>query len=105
MKLFVGLFFISTQLIASSNVGIEGRISSTSGCGKKAMVWLSLDKENYQERKLLIHTEVPVGGTFKFYTRPGSYQLRASDEMGCEFMQRVTVKDNPINQAVRLVKK
>lgn len=104
MKFLVGLLFLSTQAYASS-LGIEGRVTSSAGCGKKVMVWLSLDKDNFQERKLLIHTEVPAGGTFKFYTKPGAYQLRASDEVGCEFMQRLTVNTKSLNQAVKLVKK
>lgn len=103
MKFLVGLLFLSTQVYAST--GIEGRVTSSAGCGKKVMVWLSLDKDHFQERKLLIHTEVPVGGTFKFYTKPGAYQLRASDEVGCEFMQRLTVSNKSLNQTVKLVKK
>lgn len=69
------------------------------------MVWLSLDKENYQERLLLLHTEVPGGGTFRFYVKPGNYQIRASDEEGCEFLQKVQVQNRPIHLDVKLVKK
>lgn len=56
------------------------------------MVWVSLDKENYKERLLLMHTLVPVGGKFQFYLKPGSYQLHASDEKGCSFFEKISVK-------------
>lgn len=69
------------------------------------MVWLSLDKENYKERLLLMHTEVPVGGTYKFYLKPGDYQVRGSDEKGCEFLKRITVQNGEVNVAVNLEKK
>ncbi len=58
------------------------------------MVWVSLDKDEYKERLLLMHTEVPVGGTFQFYLKPGNYQIRASDEKGCEFLKRIKVDKN-----------
>lgn len=69
------------------------------------MVWVSLDKDNYKERLLLMHTEVPVGGNFQFYLKPGNYQIRASDEKGCEYMQRVTVGDAVKSLAVKLERK
>ena len=78
---------------------------STPGCGNKVMVWLSLDKENYQDRLLLIHTEVPAGGSFKLYTKPGRYQLRASDNVGCEFTKKFELKDESLKQVVKLEKK
>jgi hypothetical protein len=84
---------------------ISGKIASTPGCSKKVMVWLSLDKENYKERLLLMHTEVPVNGTFKFFVKPGAYQVRASDEAGCEFVQRVNVKERNLNIEIKMVKK
>lgn len=83
---------------------IEGKVDIPAGCSKKAMVWLSLDKENYKERLLLMHTEVPNKGTFRFYVKPGHYQLRASDESGCEFLKRVKVQ-GPLVEDVKLVKK
>ena len=88
----------------ASSSTIEGKVSSPVGCSKKAMVWLSLDKENYKERLLLMHTEVPAGGTFRFYVKPGSYQLRGSDETGCEFFKRVSVKGEQVEN-VQMVKK
>jgi hypothetical protein len=69
------------------------------------MVWLSLDKDNYQERLLLMHTEVPNQGSFQFYLKPGAYQLRASNEQGCEFEKKITVGDKVFHHVVRLVKK
>ncbi len=71
---------------------IQGQVSSTSQCDpKKAMVWLSLDKDNYKERLLLMHTMVPIGGTFEFHVKAGKYQVRASDEKGCEDFLRVEI--------------
>ena len=69
------------------------------------MVWLSLDKDNYKERLLLLHTEVPVGGTFQFYLKPGDYQVRGSDQKGCEFFQRVKVGESVSQVDVKMVKK
>lgn len=75
------------------------------GCAKKVMVWLSLDEDVKENRLLLMHTEVPNGGSYKFYTRPGKYQVRASDERGCEFFSRIEVKDKEETIEVRMVKK
>lgn len=69
------------------------------------MVWLSLDKDTYKERLLLMHTEVPVGGTFQFYLKPGDYQLRASDAKGCEFFQRIKVGVTVLETQVQMEKK
>lgn len=69
------------------------------------MVWVALDKNEYKERLLLMHTEVPVGGSFQFYLKPGDYQIRASDEKGCEFLQKVTVKDLVAQLQIKMVKK
>lgn len=95
---------MSFNAVAASST-ISGKVELPHGCGTKAMVWLSLDKENYKERLLLMHTEVPHKGSFAFYVKPGDYQVRASDPKGCEFFQRVSVKtDSPILN-VKLVKK
>lgn len=69
------------------------------------MMWLSLDKENYKERLLLMHTEVPVGGSFQFYLKPGKYQLRGSDKAGCEYLKRIVVTEKMGHVDVKLVKK
>ena len=97
------LIFMSFSAVARSPI-ISGKVELPQGCGKKAMVWLSLDKEDYKERLLLMHTEVPHKGTFSFYVKPGSYQIRASDPEGCEFLQRVKVTSSA-EIAVKLVKK
>jgi len=74
--------------------GVKGSVISPKECSGTAMVWVSLDKDEYKERLLLMHTEVPVGGTFQFYLKPGNYQIRASDEKGCEFLKRIKVDKN-----------
>lgn len=84
---------------------ISGKLEETKGCSKKAMVWLSLDKENYQERLLLMHTEIPQNGTFKFYVKPGKYQVRASDEAGCELVRKVEIKERNLTLNLKMVKK
>jgi len=84
---------------------ISGKVSATPGCSEKAMVYLSLDKENYKERLLLMHTEVPQNGTFKFFVKPGDYQIRAGDKAGCEFYKKVTVKERDMILDVKMVKK
>lgn len=97
------LTFLSTT--PSLTAAISGRVGPVEGCAKKVMVWLSLDRDHFQERKLLLHTEVPVGGSYKFYARPGKYQVRASDEVGCEFLARVEVKDTELTVNIGMVKK
>lgn len=92
-------------LSAPSERFISGKVESQKDCSKKAMVWLSYDKENYKERLLLMHTLVPVGGTFKFNVKPGNYQIRASDEAGCEFLKRLSVQGSDPVLAVKLEKK
>jgi hypothetical protein len=105
MKAFyLGLFlFTASQALAST--GVIGEVHSQKECSKEVMVWLSLDKENYKERLLLMHTLVPVGGKFQFYLKPGNYQVRASDEEGCEFFQRVKVTTSHSLIDVKMVKK
>lgn len=105
MKLFLCLILcFSFQLLAAETT-ISGKVLSSSGCAKKTMVWLSLDKENYHERLLLMHTEVPQGGTFEFYVKPGDYQVRVSDDEGCEYLKKVSIKDRPVSLSIQMVKK
>lgn len=101
----ISLFFVSNVMAVSIADSISGKVSATPGCSNKAMVYLSLDKDNYKERLLLMHTEVPQNGTFKFYVKPGNYQVRAGDKEGCEFFQKVSVKEREINLEVKMVKK
>jgi hypothetical protein len=106
MKLYLILLLIPSFLYAvSSEHYISGKVEANKLCSKKAMVWLSLDKENYKDRLLLMHTLVPVGGTFKFNVRPGEYQVRASDEAGCEFLKKVSVKGSDPHISIMLEKK
>lgn len=99
------LFILSFSTSAFGVVGVKGQISSPKDCGPKVMVWLSLDKDDYKERLLLMHSEVPVGGSFQFYLKPGSYQLRASDEKGCDFYKRIEIGQNLKDVAVTMVKR
>lgn len=103
MKLVLFLLLLISGAHAQDST-IEGKVLLTSGCSKKVMVWLSLDKENYKERLLLMHTEVPQGGTYRFYVKPGNYQIRGSDEIGCEYFKRVEVKGEQVEN-IQLVKK
>jgi hypothetical protein len=103
-SLLLIIFLFINQAQAAS--GVKGKVSSPKECSNKTvMVWLSLDKDNYKERLLLMHTEVPVGGTFQFYLKPGDYQLRASDESGCEFYQKLKVDRTVASINVLLEKK
>jgi hypothetical protein len=101
----ITFLFISNAMAVSIADSISGKVGVTPGCGNKVMVYLSLDKENYKERLLLMHTEVPQNGTFKFYVKPGNYQIRAGDKEGCEFFQRVTVSKRDVDLTVKMVKK
>lgn len=101
----ISLLLITSAWAISIADSISGKVGKTEGCSKKVMVFLSLDKENYKERLLLMHTEVPQNGTFNFYVKPGQYQIRASDEAGCEFLQKVTVKERDLFLNVKMVKK
>lgn len=103
IKFLIALLF-TAQAIASET-GVTGSIRSPKGCSGNVMVWLSLDKDNYNERLLLMHTEVPAKGSFQFYLKPGAYQLRASNEQGCDFEKKITVGDKVFHHVVRLVKK
>ncbi len=86
--------------------GVVGEVNSVKDCSpKEVMVWLSLDKDDYKERLLLMHTLVPVGGKFQFYLKPGHYQLRASDEQGCSFYQKIKVQETLESIHIRMVKK
>ena len=103
--LFLLAFFISLTAVASTT-GVKGVVRSQKECSTgPVMVWLSLDKDNYNERLLLMHTEVPVGGSFQFYLKPGAYQLRASDQSGCESLQKIKVSGSLLEATVSLVKK
>lgn len=104
MKLTFFMLFLSFNVFAEGPA-ISGKLTSTEGCSKKAMIWLSLDKDEYKERLLLMHTEVPQKGSFRFYVKPGKYQVRASDEVGCEFLKRVDVKENELSFDIVMVKK
>ena len=89
----------------AGDTGLTGSVRSPKECTGPVMVWLALDKDNYQERLLLMHTEVPAQGSFQFYLKPGAYQLRASNEQGCEFFKKITVGEKVFHHTVRLVKK
>lgn len=101
--LSISFILLSFQAFAAS--GVKGIVNSDKACSSPAMMWLSLDKENYKERLLLMHTEVPVGGSFQFYLKPGKYQLRGSDKAGCEYLKRIVVTEKMGHVDVKLVKK
>lgn len=106
MKAIVfALFLIILSSVYADDSGIVGEVTSVEGCSKEVMVWLSLDKENYNEKLLLMHTLVPKNGKFQFYLRPGKYELRATDEAGCEFSQKVKIGIGAHSVLVRMVKK
>lgn len=106
MRYLILVALLSFQHLAfSMESTISGKVELQSDCSKTAMVWLSLDKENYKERLLLMHTEVPRGGTFRFFVKPGQYQIRGSDEEGCEFLEKISVKAEDVIVSVKLVKK
>lgn len=106
MKVWIIFYLLlSFSTFAWSASGVKGKVISPKDCSSPVMVWLSLDKDDYKERLLLLHTEVPVGGTFQFYLKPGQYQVRASDQKGCEFLQRITVENVVSQVEVKMVKK
>ena len=73
-------------------LSIKGRVSVADGCGEgKAMVWLSKIAEEFQHKELLMHTLVPVNGTYEFYVIPGQYRLEVSTEKGCEEHKNVFI--------------
>jgi hypothetical protein len=99
------ILFMLFSFSAQATSGVKGKVTSPKECSSPVMVWVALDKNEYKERLLLMHTEVPVGGSFQFYLKPGDYQIRASDEKGCEFLQKVTVKDLVAQLQIKMVKK
>ena len=105
MKIFIFLLFMTVPISVLPAIGVKGRVESIKDCSGPVMVWLSVDKDSYKERLLLMHTEVPVGGSFQFYLKPGNYQLRASDEKGCEFFKKIKINNKVSEVLVKLVKK
>ena len=106
MKMFFIYFtFFFSSLVLSSEPGVQGKVLSVKGCSSPVMVWLSLDKDNYKDRLLLLHTSVPVGGSFQFYLKNGDYQVRASDDKGCEYLKKIQVRNQLVNLEVKMVKK
>jgi hypothetical protein len=99
------ILLIFLTFSAWSASGVKGKVTSPKGCSKLAMVWVSLDENDYKDRLLLMHSEVPVGGSFQFYLKPGDYQVRASDDKGCEFLQKIKVKNLVSNIQINMVKK
>ncbi len=55
------------------------------------MVWLSKIAEEFQQKELLMHTLVPVNGTYEFYVIPGQYRIEVSTEKGCEEHKNVFI--------------
>jgi hypothetical protein len=100
--LFLTIIF-STHLQAN-DAGVKGKVISSSQCGKKAMVWLSLDESSYEKRLLLMHTMVPVGGTFQFYLKAGEYELRGSDDQGCGFIRKIKIGRSISSVDIRMTK-
>jgi len=99
------IFLIFFSFPSWSASGVKGIVISPEGCSSPVMVWVSLDKDQYKERLLLMHTEVPVGGSFQFYLKPGDYQVRASDQKGCEFFKQVKVIKQFNKIQITMVKK
>lgn len=104
MKVFLILFTLFSYSFGFAS-GIKGKVISLKDCSSSVMVWVSLDKENYQERLLLMHSEVPVGGSFQFYLKPGAYQVRASDQKGCDYLERITIDEVVRKIEIKMVKK
>lgn len=103
MRLLLSMMIFMS--LAHASVGVKGKLVSPSTCSQEAMVWLALDKENYKDKLLLMHTLVPAGGTFQFYLKPGDYELRASDSLGCEFLTKLKVKNSVSQVTIKMVKK
>ena len=55
------------------------------------MVWLSKMAEEFQQKELLMHTLVPVNGTYEFYVIPGQYRLEVSSQKGCEEQKNIFI--------------
>ena len=89
MKWFFLGMFIFTNAHALS---IKGRVSAASSCGEgKVMVWLSKIAEEFQQKELLMHTLVPINGTYEFYVIPGQYRVEVSTDKGCEEHKNVFI--------------
>jgi hypothetical protein len=92
MKILFILVALISNLHASS---IRGKVTSPAACNSDLiMVWLGNVTDDFTERKLLMHTEVPNGGSFEFYVKPGEYEVRGSTKEGCGFIQKMKVAEN-----------
>jgi hypothetical protein len=92
MKYFLILFISISHLQATT---IRGKVTAPHGCNSKnVMVWLSTVSDDFAQRTLLMHTEVPNNGSFEFYVKPGHYEVRGTSSEGCGFIERVKVLEN-----------
>ncbi len=92
MKYFLILYIFISNLHATT---IRGKVTASQGCNSKnVMVWLSTVSDDFVQRTLLMHTEVPNNGSFEFYVKPGDYELRGTSSEGCGFIERVKVLEN-----------
>jgi hypothetical protein len=103
MKLSLLMLMLSFQALGAG--GIRGKVISPPACARKAMVWIGLDRASTKERLLLMHSEVPAGGSFQFNLKPGAYEVRGSDERDCAFLKKVRVFESMIDVTVSLEKK
>jgi hypothetical protein len=106
--IFVIVGLLNVANLQAQELSLTGKVETQVGCAEKVMVWLSLDREDFQEKLLLLHTQVPVGGTYQFFLKPGKYLLAASDEVGCEFSKKIEIpvsSNNSVHRgAIKMVK-
>lgn len=97
------LLFIISFINHSYAQSIRGKLSASQKCQSQTnMVWLGIPHEDYQKRVLLMHTELPINGTFEFYVKPGVYEVRATNNLGCGFLKIVTVENQVLNLSMQL---
>ncbi len=103
MKRFLLLILLTLNNITLAS-SIRGVVEVIDSCKTdKVMVWLGTVHSDFLKRKLLMHTEVPVGGTFEFYVRPGNYEIRGSNELGCGHISEVKVTDKVEEVKIKLM--
>lgn len=93
---------------AKSQLSIRGKVSSVDPhCGEgKVMSWLSLPSTDFNKKLLLMHTLVPVKGSFEFFVLPGNYRVVVSTSKGCSQEKFVSIsnKNKEIDFDLRIKK-
>jgi hypothetical protein len=95
-SLSVILFFALFPIAVLADSIISGVVGASSACLKDRTAHIFLS----EDRKLVYHNDIPLGGTFEFHVVPGSYEVFAETKKKCYFRQPVTI--SKINESIKV---